>query len=273
MLGVFGKGQQNSNGELLTCLCAELELSITNTFFEQPDKPFYSWVHPRSKRQHLLDYTIVRRRDIKDTFITRAMRGPDCHTDHYIIKSVFNFQIEPPHRKTGSQRKKKINTANLDEPNTQQVLKHEMDSALGSNLAVCDSPNELWNNMSKQIYEAAANVLGHSKKKNSDWFNENNQGIRAALQKRNRALMTKLCSPGATNIRALRDARADLQRDLRKMEDNWWLKRAEEMQEQADVNNSAGFFKSLKFIHGPQAKMSTRSYQRTAPPHLRNQGR
>ena len=35
-LGKIGKIQLNSNGELLTCLCAELEPSITNMIFQQP---------------------------------------------------------------------------------------------------------------------------------------------------------------------------------------------------------------------------------------------
>ena len=53
-LGKFGKGTQNSNGELLACLCTELELAISNTYFDQPEKHYYSWAHPRSKRAHLI---------------------------------------------------------------------------------------------------------------------------------------------------------------------------------------------------------------------------
>ena len=256
VLGKFGKGQQNSNGELLTCLCAELKLSITNTFFKQPDEHFYSWVHPRSKRPHLLDYIAVKSRDIKDVYLTRAMRGPDCHTDHYVIKSVLNLQICCSRNKTGPQKKKKIMTANLDDPSTRLRLEQEMSSALNYNSADSDSPDDLWNKMSKDIYEAASNVLGYSRKQNRDWFNENDQGIKAALDMRNRALKAKLSNPNSVNIRKLKDARAKLQRDLRKMEDEWWLHKAEELQKYADENNSAGFFKSLKLVHGPQAKMS-----------------
>ena len=188
VLGKFGKGQQNSNGELLTCLCVELELSITNTFFKQPDNHFYSWVHPRSKRPHLLDYIIVKSKDIKDLSLTRAMRGPDCHTDHYMIKSVFNFQIDPPRNKTGLQRKKKINTKNLNEPSVQQKLEQELNSALNSSPALDESPNELWSKLSKDIYEAASKALGYTKKQNSDWFNESDHEIKAALKTRNHAL-------------------------------------------------------------------------------------
>ena len=99
--------------------------------------------------------------------------------------------------------------------------------------------------MSKAIYEAASNALGHRKKQSTDWFNENDQGIRAALEERNHALKIKLSNPSDANTKKLREARAKLQRDLRKMEDEWWLNKAEEMQKYADEKNSAGFLNSL----------------------------
>ena len=35
-IGKFGRGRLNENGELLLCMCTELELAITNTYFQQP---------------------------------------------------------------------------------------------------------------------------------------------------------------------------------------------------------------------------------------------
>ena len=101
------------------------------------------------------------------------MRGPDFHTDHYVIKSVVNFQINHPRNKTRAQRRKKINTNSLEERSTQQRLEQELNSALTYNPVDCESPGEMWNKMSKNIYEAASNVLGHNKKQNTDLFNEN----------------------------------------------------------------------------------------------------
>ena len=100
ILGKFGKGQQNSNGELLTCLCAKLGLAITNTYFYHPEHQHHIWTHPRSKRSHLLDYIITRRRDLQEVKNTRAMRGPDCQTDTYVCspKSTLKIDIKLPHK-------------------------------------------------------------------------------------------------------------------------------------------------------------------------------
>ena len=55
----FGKGNKNSNGELLLTFCTQRHLCITNTYFSQPDKNYFTWMHPRSKHYHLLDYLIT----------------------------------------------------------------------------------------------------------------------------------------------------------------------------------------------------------------------
>lgn len=70
VLGRFGRGNYNSNGELLLSLCKERDLVITNTFYQVPDKWFYSWQHQRSKRWHPLDYVLTRRRDLQDSCST-----------------------------------------------------------------------------------------------------------------------------------------------------------------------------------------------------------
>ena len=50
VLGPHGMGKMNSNGLLLLSLCAENNLTITNTLFRQADKYKSTWMHPRSKQ-------------------------------------------------------------------------------------------------------------------------------------------------------------------------------------------------------------------------------
>ena len=255
-LGRFGKGQQNHNGELLTCLCSELDLAITNTYFQKPDNYFYSWTHPRSKRPHLLDYVITRRRDLKDVKNTRAMRGPDCQTDHYLIKTTLNFSMKPAYSKTNSSRKRRLDTAQLRDTACQVNLRTALTAALNETQAEEETPESLWSNMSQTVFKVAAEVLGYTKRKNADWFNENNHEIKRLISNRNTVLRSKLSDPTASNQQKLKTARRILQQKLREMENDWWLAKAEVMQKEADENNSAGFFSSLKEVYGPQAKMS-----------------
>ena len=51
---------------------------ITNTVFKLPNRNKTSWMHPRSKHWHLIDYVIVRRTDRQYVRVTKTMcRLPD----------------------------------------------------------------------------------------------------------------------------------------------------------------------------------------------------
>ena len=81
----------NSSGLRLLSLRSELGLTITNTFILLRDMQRTSWMHPRSKHWHLIDYVIVRRRDLNEVQITRAIRVDECSSDHRLIRSTLRL--------------------------------------------------------------------------------------------------------------------------------------------------------------------------------------
>ena len=99
VLGPHGLGKMNGNGLLLLTMCTETDLTITNSLFRMANKYKTTWMHPRSKHWHLIYYVIVRRRDIRDVQITRAMRGAECWTDHRLVKSILSMHLALTHRK------------------------------------------------------------------------------------------------------------------------------------------------------------------------------
>ena len=52
-------------------------------------------MHLRSKHWYMIDFIIVRQRDIRDVRVTHAMRGAKGWTDHRLVKSVLKLQIVP----------------------------------------------------------------------------------------------------------------------------------------------------------------------------------
>ena len=78
---VMGKhriGKCNSTGELLQYLCSEFELIVTRTMLKQKDERKTTWMHPRSRHWHIIDFIITSCPEKMDIRCTRAMRGANC---------------------------------------------------------------------------------------------------------------------------------------------------------------------------------------------------
>jgi len=93
VLGMHGVGRMNNKGLLLLSKCTEFNLLITNSMFRMANKHKNTWMHPRSRQWHLIDYVIVRQRDAKDVQITKAMRGAECWTDHRLVRTTLQLHI------------------------------------------------------------------------------------------------------------------------------------------------------------------------------------
>ena len=130
VIGKYGVGKCNSNGLLLLRTCMEHQLLIMNTIFRLPTRNHTSWMHPRSKHWHLIDYAIVRKRDRQDVRVTKSMCGAECWTDHRLIISKLNVRIQPKRLPQGNPAKKKLNIVKLSNLDAKQSLMSTLEDRL-----------------------------------------------------------------------------------------------------------------------------------------------
>ncbi len=176
IIGRHGVGSCKDNGRLLFELCAEQQLSITNTIFQQKDSLKTTWMHPRSKHWHLIIYIPVRQRDLKDVFHTRVMPSAKCHTDHRLVCCKITFHIKPKPRKDGAPRKK-LKVCSLQSGAVRAVFQKSLWSRLEEPICLADSPlapEVLWDRIKTVVLQTSEDTLGFTTKKNRDWFNESN---------------------------------------------------------------------------------------------------
>ncbi|XP_032232303.1 craniofacial development protein 2-like [Nematostella vectensis] len=143
VLGRHGVGKMNNNGLLLLSKYAEYDLVITNTVFRMADKFKTTWMHPRSKQWHLIDFVIVRQRDIQDVHVTRAMRGAECWTDHRLVRCTLKLHIAPRHPKRPKLVRTPFNTARLQQPSYLQKFQNSLNEKLTANGPVWRSKREV----------------------------------------------------------------------------------------------------------------------------------
>ena len=101
----------NDNGELLLQLCAKAGLVVCNTLFRKDERLKGTWMHPRSKRWHVLDYILVRRRDRQEVMDTTVLDKAQCHTDHRLLAAVLRMKVRPLVRNHEAKRKPRPNAA------------------------------------------------------------------------------------------------------------------------------------------------------------------
>ena len=256
VMGKHGIGKCNSNGELLLALCSEFELIVTNTMFKQKDERKTTWMHPRSKHWHMIDFIITRCRDKMDIHSTRAMRGANCWTDHQMLRSKVAFRIRQKHNRQGTNKPTKLNTAKLSTISHRESFEQEMDSALAHwEEKENSTPDEEWAALHQVVYNTAKTYLGKPDRKHQDWFDPNDQELQTLMSRRDQAHQRVLQTRSTrSTTAAYKDACRLLQKHTRALKSDWWERKAVELQRAADSNNMKGFYNGLKEVWGPKKK-------------------
>ena len=250
VIGRHGMGSTNSNGTMLLSLCAEHKLVISNTTFDQPESHIGSWQHPRSKRWHLIDYVITRQRDQRDVSIARAYRGADCDTDHKLIRARVSFTIEPRHQnQTKAPKTKKLNVEALKDPAVRDALELAL-QAIDASTADADT---CWDDIKTHTTAAAAEVLGPKRKREqADWFDENEHVIQPLLLRKQQALKSTLNNSNSYECKTdLCKAKGDLQREIRRVKNDWLEAKAQQIQLLADKRDIQAFYVAVNEVYGP----------------------
>ena len=254
-LGRHGTGKCNDNGHLLLQLCQEFSLKITNTCFRQKDKFKTTWKHPRSGNWHILDYIIVRSRDLRDVLSSRCMRGAECWTDHRLVRAKLSLYIL---RKTRHNVKvpKRIDVSQLSSDEKQRSFRQAVNSIV---ITGEENPSGVF---SEKLYEVAASTLGFSKTKSEDWFLENADFI-SDLLNRKKQLWDRLqglvlgVKDKASLEREFQNCKAEVQREIRAAKDKWWSDKANEIQMAADKRDTKSLYHLLRSVYGPPVTQHT----------------
>ena len=254
ILGNGGVGKMNSNGLHLLSLCREFDLTISNTLFQQSNQRKTTWMHPRSKNWHMIDYVITRRRDVKDFRITRSFHSTCYLSDHALLRSKVSFKLARKRPIISSTIPKRINVLPLKSNDKRIELSAKLESSLDS-VSITDDIETSWKALKDAAYTSSLEVLGLPVRKHQDWFDDNNTEVQSLIKKMHDSHKTWINDKNSSRKkRAYQECKKQVQASLRKMKVSWWSAKAAELQESADKKDSKAFYEGLKKVFGPEER-------------------
>ena len=164
--GPHGLGDRNERGDRLIEFCAQHELVIANTWFQQPPRRLYTWRAPGrdgngNPVKNQIDYILIRQRFRNSVRQCRTFPGADCGSDHVPLLSSINLTLRRP-RKLNA-RTPKWNVEDLHSRNTALAFKSTMKTgfaALNKVDFLAGEPEEQWDTIRDIILESAEAVVG-----------------------------------------------------------------------------------------------------------------
>ena len=100
--------------------------------------------------------------------------------------------------------------------------------------------------------ESAKLTIGPKKKVHHDWFDENDERIKKHLEDKKKAFIEWQNDISSTSKRdRFKHLQRQAQAALRRMQDEWWEKKADKIETYAATKNSKMFFSTIKEVYGP----------------------
>ena len=109
-----------------------------------------------------------------------------------------------------------------------------------------------WQALSSAILIASKSSLGNMERRHQDWFDDNSTDIRSLIHDKNAAHDALLRNPTSRTLRErFSFIRVTVQRKLRWMENNWWARKAAQIQSHVNINDTKSFYEALMGVYGP----------------------
>lgn len=244
-IGNQGIGKENGNGNRLLRFCMYNKLVITNTVFRHKKVHKVTWYSRDNKTTNLIDYVIVNRRlasSVKDTRVYRSAVIDSASNDHRLVISKLSLRFKS---RKGNYMIGKFDVARLEDPTCRAHFQEKLNEKL-ENLEI-KNVEEGWSAIRDSVCEVALNVLG---KKKSKLIKNVSEKALSLINDRNKLHEIYLGSKTEENRKKVREIEKTLKKELKKCENDFMDKIAEDLEDAAKRHNLKVMYEHVRNLSG-----------------------
>ena len=167
IVGPFGLGSRNENGQYVVDFCTRHKLHVTNTWFQQKISAQHTWVSPDGVTKNQIDYVLVDKRFRQGVRNSKSMPGADCGSDHNPVIATIKIKLRKMRR---TKPTTKWNLDKLKNPQNRCEYQNKLNKQLKDrNIRDINEIDQVWDTLKECIEEIAEEICGkeqHKKKQN-----------------------------------------------------------------------------------------------------------
>ncbi|CAH8471399.1 unnamed protein product [Schistosoma rodhaini] len=173
VMGQYGLGGRNENGERFANLCAFNKLVIGGTIFPHKNIHKATWISPDHTTQNQIDHVCINKKFRRTMEDVRTRRGADIASDHHLLVAKMKLKLKK-HWTMARTTSQKFNTAflrdadKLNEFNIALSNRFEAfhDLLNGEGTTIESS----WKGIKEAIVSTCQEVLGQKKHHHKEWI-------------------------------------------------------------------------------------------------------
>ena len=199
----------------------------------------------------------MRQHDLCDVRQTRVMRGSSSCSDHRLVRCITALVIKPKQHRQRLMPTKKLCVKQLFIKDIRCQFQDRIEYSL-ADMTESSDIDCFWIDMKTKTFQCASDGLGHTKCKHQDWFDMNEPAIQPLFDSMREAHLGWIRDKSLTAKKiAYTSLRQSMQAKLRSLKENWWMKKAEDLQAAADEHDMKRLYPGLKSVLGSQSRSTT----------------
>ena len=170
IVGPYGLGKRNENGQHIIDYCRRHNLMIANTWFQTRMNARHTWTAPDGKTKNQIDYIMIDKRYRNGITNCKTRPGADCGSDHNPVIARTHIKLQRNVTNKKDKAAKRWNTDILKKDTIKHQFEEVAEEKFENDIDI-DDTDEFWAEIKSRIVATAEEVCGkHVPEKRQQWM-------------------------------------------------------------------------------------------------------